>query len=65
MLSDILAHSPANTGGDTDTIGAIACGIAGAFSGIERFDRTILDKVIAVNDLDMESIAKKLLELYD
>jgi ADP-ribosylglycohydrolase len=53
-----------NTGGDTDTIGAISCGIAGAYSGIDRFDRSVLDKVIAVNELDMESIAGKLLELY-
>ncbi len=53
-----------NTGGDTDTIGAISCGIAGAYAGIERFDRDVLDTVIAVNELDMESIAKELLELY-
>lgn len=54
----------ANTGGDTDTIGAISCGIAGAFSGIERFDQAILNQVITVNHLDFDCYAKQLLRLY-
>ena len=58
---NICARLAANTGGDTDTIGAISCGIAGAYSGIEVFDNKILDKVISVNKLDIDIIAQKLL----
>lgn len=58
------ARLSANLGGDTDTIGAIACGMAGAFSGIQCFDRSILDKVISVNKLDMQGIARDLMKLY-
>ncbi len=58
------AKLAANLGGDTDTIGAISCGITGAYSGIERFDHEILDQVIRVNHLDLESVAKQLTELY-
>jgi ADP-ribosylglycohydrolase len=33
----------ANLSGDADTVGAIACALAGAYSGIEAFDPAILD----------------------
>ncbi len=56
------ARLAANIGGDTDTIGAISCGIAGAFSGIEAFDKKILDQVISVNKLDIKLVAQNLLK---
>jgi ADP-ribosylglycohydrolase len=37
----------ANLSGDADTVGAIACAMAGAFSGIEAFDPAILAKLEA------------------
>lgn len=58
------AKLAANLGGDTDTIGAISCGIAGAFSGVECFDRALLDEVTRVNQLDLEHIAKQLQGIY-
>lgn len=58
------AKLAANLGGDTDTIGAISCGIAGAFSGVERFDRSLLDEVTRVNQFDLESVAKQLQAIY-
>lgn len=61
---NLCAKLSANIGGDTDTIGAMSCGIAGGFSGIEKFDREILDTVIKVNNLDLESITRKLINLY-
>ncbi len=61
---NLCARLAVNTGGDTDTVGAISCGIAGAYSGIECFEKNVLDKVITVNKLNMESLAEKLLELY-
>jgi ADP-ribosylglycohydrolase len=60
----ICAKLAANLGGDTDTIGAISCGISGAFSGVERFDRSLLDEVTRVNRLDLESVAKQLQTIY-
>ena len=54
----------ANLGGDTDTLGAISCGIAGAYSGVDKFDHSVLNQVKKVNDLDLESIALRLYELY-
>lgn len=58
------AKLAANLGGDTDTIGAISCGIAGAYSGVERFDRSILDEVTRVNRLELEHLAKQLQAIY-
>ncbi len=60
----ICAKLAANLGGDTDTIGAISCGIAGAYSGVERFDRSLLEEVTRVNQLDMESVAEQLQAIY-
>jgi len=39
----------ANLSGDADTVGAIACAIAGAWAGIGAFDPAILTKLDAVN----------------
>lgn len=60
----VCAKLAANLGGDTDTIGAISCGIAGAFSGVESIDRVLLDEVTRVNQLDLEHIAKQLQGIY-
>jgi ADP-ribosylglycohydrolase len=35
----------ANLSGDADTVGAIACAIAGAFSGIGVFDPAIIQRI--------------------
>lgn len=52
----------ANMGGDTDTIGAMAGGIAGAYAGIGDFPRSILDTVERVNGLDLADKSRHLLE---
>ena len=52
----------ANMGGDTDTIGAMAGGIAGAYTGIGAFPRSILDTVERVNGLDLADKSRRLLE---
>lgn len=50
----------ANIGGDTDTIGAIAGGICGAWRGIESLDARMLAEVERVNKLNLEEIARGL-----
>jgi ADP-ribosylglycohydrolase len=52
----------ANMGSDTDTIGAIAGGIAGAFTGIEAFPKPIIDTVERVNHLDLKEKSRRLME---
>jgi ADP-ribosylglycohydrolase len=52
----------ANMGGDTDTIGAMAGGIAGAYMGIEAFPRHIIDTVEKVNHLDLAEKSVLLME---
>jgi ADP-ribosylglycohydrolase len=51
----------ANIGGDTDTIGAMSCGICGAFSGIEAFPDEAIKLLSKTNDIDFASLAQKLL----
>lgn len=58
MKTAILA---ANLGGDCDTIGAIACSIAGAYSGISAFPDAAVDMVQQVNGLDLKSVTAALL----
>ena len=53
----------ANVGGDTDTLGAIAGGIAGAHAGLSGFPKKYLEKVEAINDLNIENYAEKLVRL--
>ncbi len=50
----------ANVGGDTDTIGAIACGICGAVSGPEGFPEEDIKRIEAVNGLSFRQLAEKL-----
>ncbi len=52
----------ANMGGDTDTIGAMAGGIAGAYTGIDAFPKHILDTVERVNHLDLADKSRQLME---
>ncbi len=52
----------ANMGGDTDTIGAMAGGIAGAYTGIDAFPRHIIDTVEKVNHLDLAEKSVLLME---
>jgi len=52
----------ANMGGDTDTIGAMVGGIAGAYSGIDTFPKKMLDTVERVNHLGLAEKSRRLME---
>ncbi|HHV08287.1 MAG TPA: ADP-ribosylglycohydrolase family protein [Firmicutes bacterium] len=47
----------ANLGGDCDTVGAIACSIAGAYAGIDAFPSDLIQKIEEVNKLGLKDIA--------
>jgi ADP-ribosylglycohydrolase len=53
----------ANIGDDTDTIGAIACAMAGACAGIAAFPQDQVDEAQRVNCLDLALVAQGLLAL--
>jgi ADP-ribosylglycohydrolase len=53
----------ANIGDDTDTIGAIACAMAGACAGLSAFPSDKVQKVVAVNRLDLDPVAEALLAI--
>ena len=53
----------ANIGDDTDTIGAIACAMAGACAGLAAFPADKLARVLAVNRLDLAPLARRLLAM--
>jgi ADP-ribosylglycohydrolase len=53
----------ANIGDDTDTIGAISCGMAGACAGLDAFPRDRVEQVLAANKLDLDGIIARLLAL--
>jgi ADP-ribosylglycohydrolase len=58
----------ANLSGDADTVGAIACAIAGAYKGFEAFDPAVIAKLDAdeVNaSYDIREIADGLLKLVE
>ncbi|MCV2866113.1 ADP-ribosylglycohydrolase family protein [Albidovulum sediminicola] len=55
----------ANIGDDTDTIGAIACAMAGACSGLGAFPADKVEQVRAANGLDLAPIAEGLLAIRD
>ncbi len=57
------ARLAANLGGDTDTIGAMATGICGAFSGFAAFPAAEIAQLDAVNDLRLLELAAGLLRL--
>lgn len=58
----LCAKYCANIGGDTDTIGAMACGICGAYSGIGAFDPSSLHTILTVNHLNWEPVAEQLVK---
>ncbi|MFZ5923614.1 MAG: ADP-ribosylglycohydrolase family protein [Bacillota bacterium] len=51
----------ANTGGDCDTVGAVACSIAGAYAGISAFPEETIHIIEQVNNLGMKDVALSLL----
>ena len=53
----------AQIGGDTDTVAAIAGAMAGARAGVEAFPDGALALIEEVNDLDLRSVAYRLLTL--
>lgn len=59
----IAALIAANIGDDTDTIGAIATGMAGACAGLDAFPRDRVEQVIRVNRLDLDPVVAGLLAL--
>ncbi|MGE5594080.1 MAG: ADP-ribosylglycohydrolase family protein [Betaproteobacteria bacterium] len=59
MKTAILA---ANTGGDCDTVGAIAGSVAGAFAGIAAFPSDVIETIERVNRLNLKAVAASLVE---
>jgi ADP-ribosylglycohydrolase len=57
------AEASANMGGDCDTIGAIAGGMAGAFSGADIFPQKIVDQLSSVNKINFKEYAQKLTDV--
>jgi ADP-ribosylglycohydrolase len=57
------ARYSANLGGDTDTIGAISCGICGALSGDNAFSCRDVSTLQKVNGLDFTALAQSLISL--
>lgn len=55
------AKLAANIGGDTDTIGAMSCGICGAIKGINAFPQSYIELVEKVNMINFEALATHLL----
>jgi ADP-ribosylglycohydrolase len=53
--------SAVNMGGDTDTIGAIAGGMAGAYRGIAAFPCDFVNQVEEESQLELSVVAKQLL----
>lgn len=53
----------ANIGDDTDTIGAIACAMAGACRGLSAFPQSKVEQVLSANALDFVPTARGLLAL--
>lgn len=57
------AEASANMGGDCDTIGAIAGGMAGAYSGADIFPQKIVDQLSSVNKINFKEYAQKLADV--
>lgn len=55
------AEYAANIGGDTDTIGAMACGICGAYSGIGAFRKEDIQMLESVNGICFDRLTDMLL----
>jgi ADP-ribosylglycohydrolase len=61
----LVCRLAASVGGDTDTIAAIAGAVAGACHGDEAFPAEARITVAGVNDLDLDDLAERLLEVRD
>ncbi len=55
----------ANLGGDTDTIGAMACGICGAFSGGDIFPQAAVNLLEQVNGLSFRAMTDLLVKVSE
>ncbi len=53
----------ANLGGDTDTIGAMACAICGAKTGLNGFDQNTVSFLQQTNNLDFKALASQILKV--
>jgi ADP-ribosylglycohydrolase len=53
----------ANAGDDTDTVACMAGAIAGAFSGFGAVRQDAYQRVVEANDLDLESLAERLVQV--
>lgn len=53
----------ANIGGDTDTMGAIACAITGAHGGIASIPEDVVKRICEKNPFSFEDLAQQLLHL--
>lgn len=58
-----VALYAANLGGDTDTIGSMACAICGAIKGIDAFPAQIVEQVTRVNEIPFQELASDLLDV--
>lgn len=56
------AEYTANIGGDTDTMGAMACGICGAYSGAGAFPEEKVKLLETVNEISFDALAESLLK---
>jgi len=57
----MAARLGANLGGDTDTIGALAAAICGAYSGTAKLDMELIREIEQVNHTDFEEKARSIL----
>ncbi|MBO8415757.1 MAG: ADP-ribosylglycohydrolase family protein, partial [Proteobacteria bacterium] len=55
------AHLCANMGGDTDTIGSMACAIIGARDGLKSFDPETVDFLQQTNNINFTDLALRIL----
>ncbi len=53
----------ANLGGDSDSVGAIVGGIAGAYAGIAAVDKNLVKQLEKANDIDLSALAQQLIDL--
>ena len=59
------AEFTANIGGDTDTMGAMACGICGALAGADAFPEEAQQLLSRVNDIDFEALTDMLIRCVE
>lgn len=62
---ELCARYAANIGGDTDTIGAMACGICGAYSGAGAFDPEEVMLLERVNGISFDELADKMINAVE